>query len=69
MIVVTTEDGQSSFWDGTELKKRISFSSIGLKLNLDDAEIERELRRSIGTEISAKDLKATIILNAKTLIE
>jgi ribonucleoside-diphosphate reductase alpha chain len=69
MIVVTTDDGQSSFWDGTELKKRISFSSIGLKLNLDDAEIERELRRSIGTEISAKDLKATIILNAKTLIE
>lgn len=69
MIVVTTDDGQSSFWDGTELKKRISFASIGLKLNLDDAEIERELRRSIGSEISAKDLKATIILNAKTLIE
>ncbi|MEY3395592.1 MAG: hypothetical protein RL346_1828 [Verrucomicrobiota bacterium] len=69
MIVVTTDDGQSSFWDGMELKKRISFASIGLKLNLDEAEIERELRRSIGSEISAKDLKATIILNAKTLIE
>lgn len=69
MIVVTTEDGLSSFWDGMELKKRIAFASIGLKLNLEDAEIERELRRSIGSEISAKDLKATIILNSKTLIE
>ena len=69
MIVVTTEDGSSSFWDGMELKKRIAFASIGLSLNLDEADIERELRRSIGSEISAKDLKATIILNAKTLIE
>jgi ribonucleoside-diphosphate reductase alpha chain len=69
MIVVTTDDGQSSFWDGMELKKRIAFASIGLSLNLPEAEIERELRRSIGSEISAKDLKATIILNSKTLIE
>ena len=69
MIVVTTPDGDSSFWDGMELKKRIQFASIGLDLNLPEADIERELRRSIGSEISAKDLKATIILNAKTLIE
>ena len=34
MIVVTTEDGKSSFWDGMELKKRIAFASIGLSLNL-----------------------------------
>lgn len=69
MIVVIADDGSSSFWDGIELKKRIAFASIGLNLNLDEAAIERELRRSIGSEISAKDLKATIILNAKTLIE
>jgi ribonucleoside-diphosphate reductase alpha chain len=69
MIVVTTPDGGSSFWDGMELKKRIQFASIGLDLNLPEDEIERELRRSIGSEISAKDLKATIILNSKTLIE
>ena len=42
---------------------------IGLDLSLTEAEIERELRRSIGNEISEKDLKTTIILNAKTLIE
>ncbi len=69
MIVVTNDDGTSSFWDGMELKKRIAYASIGLSLNLPEAEIERELRRSIGSEISAKDLKATIILNSKTLIE
>ncbi len=69
MIVVTHDDGTSSFWDGIELKKRIAYASIGLKLNLPEADIERELRRSIGSEISAKDLKATIILNSKTLIE
>ena len=69
MIVVTQDDGTSSFWDGMELKKRIAFASIGLSLNLPDADIERELRRSIGSEISARDLKSTVILNAKTLIE
>ena len=69
MIVVTTDDGGSEFWDGMELKKRIAFASIGLELSLPEADIERELRRSIGSEISAKDLKATIILNSKTLIE
>lgn len=69
MIVVITEDGQSSFWDGTELKKRITFSSIGLDLCLSDAEIERELRRSIGAEIKEADLRNTIVLNAKSLIE
>ena len=69
MVVITTEDGQSSFWDGTELKKRIAFASIGLNLLLSEAEIERELRRSVGSEISASDLRNTVILNAKALIE
>ncbi len=69
MVTVTTEDGQSSFWDGTELKKRIAYASIGLDLAMPEAEIERELRRSVGSEISEKDLKNTIILNAKALIE
>jgi ribonucleoside-diphosphate reductase alpha chain len=69
MVTVTSDDGQSSFWDGTELKKRIAYASIGLDLCLPDAEIERELRRSVGAEISEKDLKNTVILNAKSLIE
>ncbi len=69
MIVVTMETGESNFWDGMELKKRIQFASIGLELNLTEDEIERELRRSVGAEITAVDLKKTIILNSKTLIE
>jgi ribonucleoside-diphosphate reductase alpha chain len=69
MIVVTDEDGQSAFWDGADLKKRIAFASIGLDLCLSENEIERELRRSIGSEISSNDLKQTIILNARTMIE
>jgi len=69
MVTVSDEQGGSSFWDGMELKKRISFASIGLDLCLSEIEIERELRRSIGSEISEKDLKATITLNAKSLIE
>ena len=68
-VTVTTEDGRSDFWDGTELKKRIQFAMIGLKLSVSEEDIEKELRRSIGTEISASDLKKTIILNSKTLLE
>ncbi|HEY8960756.1 MAG TPA: ribonucleoside-diphosphate reductase subunit alpha [Luteolibacter sp.] len=68
-ITVTQDDGKSIMWDGSELKKRIGFASIGLDLCISEIEIERELRRSVGTVISEKDLKNTIILNAKALIE
>ncbi|MCH7228179.1 ribonucleoside-diphosphate reductase subunit alpha [Haloferula sp. A504] len=68
-ITVITDDGETKLWDGTELKKRIAFASIGLDLCLTDAEIERELRRSVGAEIKEKDLKNTVILNSKSLIE
>ncbi|MEM1085197.1 MAG: ribonucleoside-diphosphate reductase subunit alpha [Verrucomicrobiota bacterium] len=68
-ITVITDDGETKLWDGTELKKRIHFASIGLDLCLTEPEIERELRRSVGAEIKEKDLKNTIILNSKSLIE
>ena len=68
-VTVTPEDGKSIMWDGSELKKRIAYASIGLDLCLSEIEIERELRRSVGTEITERDLKNTIILNAKALIE
>ena len=42
---------------------------IGLDLCLSEEEIEFELRRSIGAEISEGELQRTIILNAKSLIE
>ncbi len=69
MIVVTEADGSNNFWDAVDLKRRIEFASIGLDLNLDSEEIEKELRRSLYPEMKRADLKKTIILNAKTMIE
>ena len=69
LIVLKHADGTNSFWDGTDLRKRIEFARIGLDLCLSNDEIEQELRRSIYDQISQKDLDATIILNSKTLIE
>lgn len=69
MIVVTEENGENTFWDGVDLKRRIEFASIGLELNLDQEAIEKELRRSLYPEMKRADLERTIILNAKALIE
>ena len=69
LIVVRRKSGESVFWDGSELKRRIQFAVIGLDLCLDEHRIERELRRSIGAEISEEGLRSTIILNARSLIE
>ncbi|HEY5743283.1 MAG TPA: ribonucleoside-diphosphate reductase subunit alpha [Terrimicrobiaceae bacterium] len=69
LVIVRRKDGQSVFWDGTELKRRIQFATIGLDLCFDDRRIERELRRSIGAEISEESLRSTIILNSRSLIE
>ena len=57
---------RSSFWDGTELKQAHRLRLHRPRsLPCRAAEIERELRRSVGAEITEKDLKNTIILNAK----
>jgi ribonucleoside-diphosphate reductase alpha chain len=69
MIVVKKKDGTTFFWDGLDLKKRISFATIGLNLCLSVEQIEESLRRSVFSEITEEDLRKTIILNAKTLIE
>ena len=69
LIMVTQRDGQSILWDGSELRKRIQFATIGLDLNLDALQIERELRRSLATEVTEDILKNTIILNSRSLIE
>lgn len=69
MIMVKGLDGSSDFWDPAELRKRIEFASIGLDLCLPRDEIEAELRRSLYAEMTREDLKKTIILNAKTLME
>ncbi|MEM0967416.1 MAG: ribonucleoside-diphosphate reductase subunit alpha [Verrucomicrobiota bacterium] len=69
MIVVRKENGDSFFWDGVDLRKRIEFARIGLELGMTSEEIEAELRRSVYAEMKEADLKRTIILNAKSMIE
>ena len=56
MIVITELSGESTFWDGVDLKRRIEFASIGLDLNIDADEIETELRRSLALKSKRADL-------------
>ncbi|MEM7603347.1 MAG: ribonucleoside-diphosphate reductase subunit alpha, partial [Verrucomicrobiota bacterium] len=69
MIVVNRADGSSDLWDGLDLRKRIEFAVTGLDLCLTQDEIENELRRAFFNEMTESDLKKTVILNAKSLIE
>jgi ribonucleoside-diphosphate reductase alpha chain len=69
MLLVALPTGESFFWDGSDLRERIRFSTIGLDLAMSELEIETELRRSLYNDISEVSLKTTIILNAKSLIE
>ena len=54
MIVVKKRDGSSFFWDGIDLKKRISFATIGLDLCMNLEEIEECLRRSVFSRYQKK---------------
>lgn len=69
MIMLKSADGSTYFWNPEELRKRIDFASIGLELSLSKEKIEAELRRSLYAEMSREDLRKTIILNSKSLIE
>lgn len=69
MIMVRLENNDTVFWDGTDLRKRIEFATIGLDLCINNEAIEAELRRSLYEEMTFEDLKKTIILNARSLIE
>jgi ribonucleoside-diphosphate reductase alpha chain len=69
MIVVKRADGSSDLWDGTDLRRRIEFAMPGLDLCLSPDQIEHELRRAFFNEMTEADLRKTVILNSKTLIE
>ena len=69
MVVVNRTDGSTYFWDGQDLRKRVDYAALGLDLDMSRDEIEAELRRSLHAEMPEADLKKTILLNAKTLIE
>ena len=69
LILVKRDDDTTFLWDGTDLRKRIEFASIGLNLCLTQDQISDELRRSIFSEIEEHQLETTIKLNAKSLLE
>ncbi len=69
MISVLDAAGNSVFWDGEDLRKRIDFALIGLEIDMPKDRLEVELRRSITSDIPAADLRKLIIMNAKTLME
>ncbi len=69
MISVIDEAGNSTFWDGEDLRRRIDFALIGLNISMSRDKIEVELRRSITSDIPARDLRKLIVMNAKTLME
>src|SRR5690606_6424680 len=69
MIVLKRDDGSTELWDGGDLRRRVEFALTGLDLCLSQDEIEHELRRSFFNEMTESDLRKSIILNAKTLLE
>lgn len=69
MIVLKRADGSSELWDGVDLRRRVEFALTGLDLCLSQDEIEHELRRAFFNEMTESDLRKTVILNAKSLIE
>ena len=68
-IAVVEADGREGAWDGADLRHRIRFASIGLDLPLGPAELESELRRSIGAGAPRAGLRGAVVLNAKSLVE
>ena len=69
MIVLKLADGSSELWDGVDLRRRVEFALTGLDLCLSQDEIEHELRRAFFNEMTESDLRKTVILNARSLIE
>ena len=68
-LTIRRDDGEHFLWDGSDLRARVDFAVIGLDLCLSKDEIQHELRRSLFNAMTQDDLKNTVILNAKALIE
>jgi len=69
MILVKKADGSTYLWNGEDLRKRISFALTGLDVSMSVEAIETELRRGLYNEVKESELRKTIELNAKTLVE
>jgi ribonucleoside-diphosphate reductase alpha chain len=69
LLLVKNPDGTTFLWNGEDLRKRISYALTGLEIDMPAEAIEAELRRGLFNEVPAADLRKTVELNAKTLIE
>src|SRR5690606_9606028 len=69
MIVLTRTAGSTELWAGVDLRRRVEFALTGLDLCLSQDEIEHELRRAFFNDMTEADLRKTVVLNAKSLIE
>ena len=69
MVLVKAADGSTFLWDGDDLRQRIAFAATGLTITKPLEDIESELRRGLFNEIGEADLRRTIELNTKTLVE
>ena len=69
LVEAINEDGSQFLWDGADLCNRIEFASAGLELGMTANELERELRRSLGGNLSVRDIQRVVVLNAKALME
>jgi len=69
LILIKQPDGVTYLWNGEDLRRRIEFAAVGLELTKGLKEIESDLRRGLFNEISEADLRKTVELNAKTLVE
>ncbi|MFN7340354.1 MAG: ribonucleoside-diphosphate reductase subunit alpha [Opitutia bacterium] len=69
MLVLKRDDGTTFFWDPASLRARIAFAAAGLELNQTADQVETLLRAGLFNEMSEADLRKTVELNAKTLLE
>jgi len=69
LIDTIDTDGSSILWDGSDLRHRIEYASIGLDLGMTSMELEAELRRSLTGSVTTKDIQRVVVLNSKSLME
>ncbi len=69
MLVLKREDGTTYFWDAASLRARIAYAAAGLELGMPVDDVEQHLRASLFNEMTEAELRKTLELNAKTLIE
>jgi len=68
LLTVIDYDNTPFLWDGSDLRARISFASVGLDLDLSPADIEAALRASLSDSLPRTGVRNTIIMNARVLI-